>query len=245
MARVSFLDHCVALNARRQSGAFELGLAVAKTGLSLTREHMKKIRTAISKAIKEAVLKEFRHKCAICGRHSPQVHHLDEDPSNNDLLNLLPLCPNCHLQDTHDPTSPPDARKLKLFRKYKDPLIFDPRFHPIFRRLVFLREVKRNSPTEGSYLARANELFGFIEYFQMGHFYKMRIAGMFNFPSNYYRTKLLNEQGVSDSEIKDDEAFNKAAFLYCVEQIEFLIVEMLRYQGWNVKPADSSREEAA
>jgi 5-methylcytosine-specific restriction endonuclease McrA len=99
---------------------------------------MAKKRVSIPRQVADAVLKEYRHKCAVCGRHSPQLHHLDEDPTNNDPKNLLPLCPSCHLQDIHDPTSPPELRKLRLFRIHKDPLILDPRFHPIYRRMGFL-----------------------------------------------------------------------------------------------------------
>lgn len=40
------------------------------------------------------------HKCAICGWDKDervlQVHHIDEDRSNNDLTNLIILCPTCH-----------------------------------------------------------------------------------------------------------------------------------------------------
>ena len=67
---------------------------------------MTKKRISIPKTVAEEVLKEYRHKCAMCGRHEPQLHHIDEDPGNNDPVNLIPLCPNCHLQDIHAPTAP-------------------------------------------------------------------------------------------------------------------------------------------
>jgi hypothetical protein len=200
---------------------------------------MSKVRLTIPKPIRDAVLKEFRHKCAICGRHSPQVHHLDENPSNNDPLNLLPLCPNCHLQDIHDPTSPPDPLKLKLFRKFKDPLIFDPRFQPIFRRMACLRSVEWNKPTQASH---AEELFKFIEVFQMGEFYRRQIAHLFHFPSAYYRRK-LEDAGNPDFSKTEDAAFTKAAIAHSIEQIEFLIIEMLRYQGWNVGAGNNNSKE--
>ena len=49
----------------------------------------------------------FNHHCARCGlecsrpkgsREFLQVHHIDENPGNNDLENLIPLCARCHLQ---------------------------------------------------------------------------------------------------------------------------------------------------
>jgi 5-methylcytosine-specific restriction endonuclease McrA len=79
---------------------------------------MPKDRPAIPKAVRESVLSEFNHRCAVCGEDKPQVHHIDEDPSNNDPMNLIPLCPNCHLIDQHNPTVPINARRLRLFRRY-------------------------------------------------------------------------------------------------------------------------------
>jgi NAD-dependent SIR2 family protein deacetylase len=134
---------------------------------------MPKKRISIPKAVSETVLKEYRHKCAMCGRHTPQLHHIDEDTTNNTEQNLIPLCPNCHLQDAHDPTRPPDPAKLRLFRKYKDPLILDPRFHPIFIRAQFLYgEALRNR--EHRFRNRANELLDFVAELSMGTFYRKK-----------------------------------------------------------------------
>ncbi|MBF0350258.1 MAG: HNH endonuclease [SAR324 cluster bacterium] len=58
---------------------------------------------AISRYIREL----FQHHCARCGRdcslpvsssEALQVHHIDENPQNNDLENLIPVCARCHLQ---------------------------------------------------------------------------------------------------------------------------------------------------
>tara|TARA_Y100001970_G_scaffold273252_1_gene371177 strand:+ start:5024 stop:5446 length:423 start_codon:yes stop_codon:yes gene_type:complete len=49
----------------------------------------------------------FNYYCARCGincrnikknKNLLQVHHIDENPSNNDLENLIPLCASCHLK---------------------------------------------------------------------------------------------------------------------------------------------------
>ena len=57
---------------------------------------VKKTRKSIPRKTREAVMGLFLHKCAFCGREKPQLHHIDENPSNNEETNLLPLCPNCH-----------------------------------------------------------------------------------------------------------------------------------------------------
>jgi 5-methylcytosine-specific restriction endonuclease McrA len=87
-------------------------------------------RVTIPRATCDALLREFHHRCAICGGDRPHIHHIDEDPSHNDLSNLLPLCPNCHLQDQHDPTAPMNRDKLQLFRAHRDPMILHERFIP-------------------------------------------------------------------------------------------------------------------
>jgi len=57
----------------------------------------------ISRLIREL----FNQHCARCGRDCQgirsgeeqlQVHHIDENPENNDPENLIPLCARCHLQ---------------------------------------------------------------------------------------------------------------------------------------------------
>jgi len=172
-------------------------------------------------------MKEFRHKCAICGQHNPQIHHLDENPSNNDPSNLLPLCPNCHLQDAHDPTSPPDPQKLRLFRSYKDPLILDPRFHPIFRRMTSaLNSNLLLSPRDLN--RHATEFLDFIEQFQMGGFYRGRILAEFRLC-----TGKLNEIRKAGLEAQEGGiSHSQGLAIYLRNSVESLTVEMLRYQGW-------------
>ena len=57
----------------------------------------------ISRYIREL----FDFYCARCGKDCRnsitsesilQVHHIDENPGNNDLENLIPLCATCHLK---------------------------------------------------------------------------------------------------------------------------------------------------
>ncbi len=57
----------------------------------------------ISRTVREL----FGQRCARCGYEGRgsdtpeerlQVHHIDENPQNNALENLIPLCARCHLQ---------------------------------------------------------------------------------------------------------------------------------------------------
>lgn len=54
---------------------------------------------------RDKALKEYPHKCAVCGYNEEpdilQVHHIDENRQNNKLDNLIILCPNCHAKITY------------------------------------------------------------------------------------------------------------------------------------------------
>ena len=42
-------------------------------------------------------LRYWKEECAICGFNKiVAIHHIDENHSNNDPINLIPLCPNHH-----------------------------------------------------------------------------------------------------------------------------------------------------
>jgi hypothetical protein len=107
-----------------------------------------KNRVSVPISVRESVLREFNHRCAICGADRPQIHHIAENLGNNDPGNLLPICPNCHLTDQHNPTVPADPEKLALFRRYKDPAILAPQFEPLFARMKSLARITDSDHTE-------------------------------------------------------------------------------------------------
>jgi hypothetical protein len=64
---------------------------------SLNREQTM-TRVPIPEDVAAKVLYLHDHTCCICqerGRHV-QIHHIDEDPANNDAANLAVLCTECH-----------------------------------------------------------------------------------------------------------------------------------------------------
>jgi hypothetical protein len=148
------------------------------------------------------------------------LHHLDEDPSNNDHLNLLPLCPNHHLQDIHDPTGSMDPRQLKLFRRFKDPAILDPRFHPLFYRMeAALDSVLENYGVSST---QEHEYFDFVSHLIMGGFYSKKLWKELESASGFMYG---NANRMTPPEMEEA----KAAFR---TKVEIVTVEMLRYQGW-------------
>jgi len=46
-----------------------------------------------------------------------QVHHIDENPGNNDLENLIPLCASCHLKIEREARlhAPNHEKQMELF----------------------------------------------------------------------------------------------------------------------------------
>ena len=195
---------------------------------------MAKTRLTVPKAIREAVLKEFNHRCAICGTDRPQVHHIDEDPSNNDLLNLIPLCPNCHLVDQHNPTIPMDPEKLRLFREFKDPTILRPQFHPLFKRMKFLNLVKSDSDVR-DLDAQCNELTEFIAVLEMGAFYSKRIGELLKKPPVAIAPVHYDRSEGWSSSFSNNESKSKQYMEQLMsgrEQVYSLIVELLRFQSW-------------
>ena len=194
---------------------------------------MASARNAIPKKVREEVLRVFRHRCAICGGERPQIHHIDEDPANNNQTNLIPLCPNCHILDQHDPTAKTDQGKLKLFRQFRDPAILKPQFHPLFIRLKFLDEIEDNTDIT-ELQKRSQELIDFVVNLEMGKFYSERISELIKKP----RYASITAIGNPASEARDRERRIKEAKEYRQilrsnrDAVLALVVELLRFQQW-------------
>ena len=54
--------------------------------------------------LKEEIRKLYHYRCQECFRHQEEleyklhIHHIDFNKQNNNILNLIPLCRNCHQQ---------------------------------------------------------------------------------------------------------------------------------------------------
>jgi len=195
---------------------------------------MAKTRKTIPKVIKDSVLKEFNHRCAICGTGRPQLHHIDENPQNNENINIIPLCPNCHLNDQHDPTQPLHPTKLSLFRKFKDPHILRPEFHPLFIRFQFLFALSKDSDAH-KLDELAEELIDFVSEMEMGSFYAKKISSIIRMSHSI--TAMFLEDDSSESLLKESREKEKLNYIAELERVKEqaigLIIELLRYQKWS------------
>jgi hypothetical protein len=183
-------------------------------------------RPAIPKAVKEAVLKEFHHLCAICGEKDPQLHHIDEDNANNDPMNLLPLCPNHHLTDQHNPTSKIDPLILRLFRVYKDPTILTPQFVPLYQRLTFLDADPEAGQDPHAYVcacySAAEELVAFIQALEGGQFYAQKIGKSLR--NGHYLLTPFNPESIQKDILRMRNSTRSDVYR--------MVMELLRYQPW-------------
>ena len=64
------------------------------------RHKNEQVKQNNSTAYRRNAFEYYEHKCAICGydeyKEILEVHHIDENRTNNELSNLIILCPNCH-----------------------------------------------------------------------------------------------------------------------------------------------------
>jgi hypothetical protein len=189
-------------------------------------------RKNIPRVVKDRVLSEFNHRCAICGADRPQLHHIDENPANNDAQNIIPLCPNCHLIDQHNPTAPVDARKLLMFRLHKDPAILDSQFQPLFARLLFLDSITDDQ--EGEEIeARAKELVSFVSNLEMGSFYAKQIETLLKRRRHIYMWGLYEGPDQRTlAEMRKHTQEYRELVRDARDKVHALVVELLRYQAW-------------
>ena len=196
---------------------------------------MPKTRIPIPRSISDKVLKEYNHKCAICGTSNPQLHHIDEDPSNNDPHNLMPLCPNCHLIDQHNTAQKIDTGKLKLFRIHKDPSILSPQFHALFPRLQFMDSIKGDETASGlkELEDKSKELVDFIASINMGDFYSKQIHELVK--RQHAFVAYTGRRGENEENAKLVAAANKRYLQHLQDRrykVYELAIELLRFHEW-------------
>lgn len=82
---------------------------------------MAKKRPKISEEIKAELLFSCRNTCPLCSNQGlpMQIHHIDENPENNDLDNLIPLCLTCHSK-VHLKSQMGTIYTPALLKKYRD-----------------------------------------------------------------------------------------------------------------------------
>jgi len=192
---------------------------------------MTKTREAIPKATREQVMDEYKHRCAICNGDRPQLHHIDENPSNNNILNLIPLCPNCHLRDQHNPTAGIDMGRIELFRRYKDPIILSSQFNPLYKRFMYFYNIK-DDVSSGVLDNQAKELISFVGALKMGDFYGKQLEGLIVSPARGFVISFGEPNLVYAGKMEEHRREHIDKLRRNVGAAESLLIELLRYQDW-------------
>ena len=195
---------------------------------------MTKPRPPIRPSVRDAVLREFNHHCAVCEKERPQLHHIDGDPSNNAPLNLIPLCPNCHLIDQHNSARPVEAGKLQLLRVYKDRAVLTQQFNALYTRMKFLNSVNEDADAHELHL-KAEELIQFVAALEKGSFYARQIETLLRRPVAWviYPNAPNEEAEHKSDQLKRDQEYREQ--LRNVKNDTFaLIVELLNFQNWQL-----------
>lgn len=190
-------------------------------------------RNHIPRTVSDKVFAEYDHGCAICGGANPQLHHIDGDSSNNIEINLIPLCPNCHLIDQHNPTKKIEKEKIELFRKFKDPTILYPQFHPLYSRMEFLFSVNEDSDFK-ELKEKAKDLIDFVQELEKGIYYANKIGELINPPRKariYSMDDPMLERRLEAERLEDGNQY-RIQLNENKDKIIFLSVELLRYQSW-------------
>lgn len=91
----------------------------------------KKVRKRIPKEskVRAELQKEINSSCPFCNNDDVghfEIHHIDENPSNNEIRNLILLCPLCHSKITKGDISNFEVLKRK-FELVTIPIITDKR----------------------------------------------------------------------------------------------------------------------
>lgn len=173
----------------------------------------------------------------MCGADKPHMHHIDEDPGNNDPLNLLPLCPNCHLTDQHNPTARLEQDRLRLFRLYKDPIILMPQFEPLLKRLRFLDTI-RDHQDVAELEQSGVELCEFVASLNMGMFYSTQVRKLLERPKMYAVTWAGRRNPEHEAREMRHHQEYRQQLRKARSQVYDLAVELLRYQDSWQGPAD-------
>lgn len=94
---IEFREKTFSVLRKLATGISKFGLDVLKNIEEGERKGKKKKRIPISKELKNKVYDIASGKCQVCGKKGNlKIHHIDGNPSNNRITNLILLCGNHH-----------------------------------------------------------------------------------------------------------------------------------------------------
>jgi len=96
-------DYCGKYFTRRKSNIEETDYHYCSRKCGNIHKNILRVKDVI-KDYRYTAFQVYEHKCACCGYEEDErileVHHIDSDRNNNNIENLIILCPNCHRKIT-------------------------------------------------------------------------------------------------------------------------------------------------
>jgi hypothetical protein len=106
-------------------------------------------------------------------------------------------------------------------------VILSPQFEPLFKRLLFLDVISDHQTNELK--QGAEELVQFVSSLEMGSFYGKRLYELLEQPGRWFVSSADTQQEVEGRWRKYRERLRVSR-----DEVQALIVELLRYQNWRV-----------
>ena len=121
----------------------------------------KKINPTINYRV--TAFKHFDKICTVCGwKDIPDlldVHHIDFNRSNNDISNLIPLCPNCHAMVSRGYAEIIDKKMILLETKKYGKHFLNSRYIDIFKERINILNNSGIDPTQFGSAAKLAKLW--------------------------------------------------------------------------------------
>ena len=97
--------------------SFSASLPENSNGATIaSRKPTKRVRIPRENKVRAELQKEIDSICPFCGNSDVghfEIHHIDENPSNNEISNLLLLCPTCHSKITKQDITAEEVKSKK------------------------------------------------------------------------------------------------------------------------------------
>lgn len=191
-------------------------------------------RERIPEPLKRKILSEYDHKCALpeCSERG-HIHHIDEDNTNNTPENLIPLCPNHHMNGQHNIYRKIPIERLRLFRIYKEDKLLASEADSLIGRFAKLYEAVDSGDDFSSIKSISDDFVCFIDSYKDSPYYTKKLIGLIK-----YRGPAIVSYGGSEQSCENKQLLQNSYKKFPIrlldkkEEIERLLVEFVRQQSW-------------
>ena len=176
----------------------------------------KKVRKEIPAALATSVKTEFGNRCAMCREPYVTIHHIDENPSNNNRQNLIPLCPNCHHGRVHGyGGNKIDRRALELYRELGTRFAATGAYNLLLKRSAYITSGMFEQLDSDQLSNALDDLLSFVRGLKFGPHFEKKLSRLLRpprRPGNVYLTFIGDDYDTA-ADLRRNEAERKARLL--------------------------------